>query len=179
MCPKVWVGNILQCNSVQKWGLLGSVEVRKTNLEAGQPLAENLGSLPSNDKADDNCPYLPFWGIKHPVMAVCMWCIGVDAGKTPMHIILKQNGSRKSVNRYFRGPFVNRWKWPIIIGLLQYHWWYGCPRQNSKVRHCGFRLLDNMLGENLIRESECVSISALLIVTSVTLFSLEECTHLT
>lgn len=110
MCPKVWVGNILQCNSVQKWGLLGSVEAQKTNLKAGQPLAEDLGSFPSNNKADHNCPYLPFWGIKHPVMAVCMRCINVDAGKTPMHIILKQNGSRKSVNRYFWGPFVNRWK---------------------------------------------------------------------
>lgn len=75
----------------------------------------------------------------------------------------KQNGSRKSVNRYFRGPFVNRWKWPISIGLLQYHWWSGCPRQNAKVRHCGFRLLDNVLGENLIWESEGVSISTLLI----------------
>lgn len=89
----------------------------------------------------------------------------------------KQNGSRKSVNRYFRGPFVTRWKWPISIGLLQYHWWSGCPRQNAKVRHCGFRLLDNVLGENLIWESECVSISTLLIVASVTLFPLEECTH--
>ena len=65
---------------------MGSVEAQKTNLEAGQPLAEDLGSFRSNDKADHNCPYLPFWGIKHPVMAVCMWCIDVDAAKTPMHI---------------------------------------------------------------------------------------------
>lgn len=178
MCPKVWVGNILQCNSVQKWGLLGSVEAQKTNLEAGQPLERTWVCFPEMTK-QITMPLPPFLGNQTPCMAACMWCIDVDAGKTSIRIKLKQNGNRKSVNRYFRGPFVNRWKWTASIGLLQYHWWSRCPKHNAKARHCVLRLLENVLEENLIQASECVSTSALLIVNSVTLFLLEECKHLT